>query len=63
MCILCFQILYVDGSEFKTDPISVLNTIQKFLGLDNVINYQNILKWVLYDLNVKYRSHNPAAAF
>ncbi|XP_067239310.1 bifunctional heparan sulfate N-deacetylase/N-sulfotransferase 1 [Chanodichthys erythropterus] len=37
------QILVVDGQTLKTDPASVMEKIQTFLGLENRVNYHKIL--------------------
>ncbi|XP_073777219.1 bifunctional heparan sulfate N-deacetylase/N-sulfotransferase 1 isoform X1 [Danio rerio] len=37
------QILVVDGQTLKTDPASVLDKIQTFLGLENRVDYHKIL--------------------
>uniref|UniRef100_A0A8C8E1B1 Bifunctional heparan sulfate N-deacetylase/N-sulfotransferase 1 n=1 Tax=Oryzias sinensis TaxID=183150 RepID=A0A8C8E1B1_9TELE len=37
------QLLVLDGQMLKTEPASVMDKIQKFLGLTNVINYHKIL--------------------
>lgn len=37
------QLLVLDGQMLKTEPASVMDKIQKFLGLANVINYHKIL--------------------
>ena len=42
--LLCFQILYVDGDNFKDNPVPVLAQVQKFLKLEQVIDYGQILK-------------------
>ncbi|MEQ2249535.1 Bifunctional heparan sulfate N-deacetylase/N-sulfotransferase 1, partial [Ilyodon furcidens] len=38
-----FQLLVLDGQILKSEPASVMDKIQKFLGLSNVINYHKIL--------------------
>lgn len=43
-CCLCLtQLLVLDGQMLKTEPASVMDKIQKFLGLANIINYHKIL--------------------
>ncbi|XP_061643626.1 bifunctional heparan sulfate N-deacetylase/N-sulfotransferase 1-like isoform X2 [Phyllopteryx taeniolatus] len=37
------QLLVLDGQMLKTEPSSVMDKIQKFLGLTNIINYHKIL--------------------
>ena len=37
------QVLVLDGQQLKTEPASVMDRIQKFLGLVNTVNYHNIL--------------------
>ncbi|XP_036431550.1 bifunctional heparan sulfate N-deacetylase/N-sulfotransferase 1 [Colossoma macropomum] len=37
------QIMVVDGQMLKTEPASVMDKVQKFLGLVNAINYHKIL--------------------
>lgn len=37
------QVLVLDGQMLKSEPASVMDKIQKFLGLPNVINYHKIL--------------------
>ncbi|CAB1337053.1 unnamed protein product, partial [Coregonus sp. 'balchen'] len=37
------QVLVLDGQQLKTEPASVMDRIQKFLGLVNIVNYHNIL--------------------
>uniref|UniRef100_A0A8C2JU68 Bifunctional heparan sulfate N-deacetylase/N-sulfotransferase 1 n=1 Tax=Cyprinus carpio TaxID=7962 RepID=A0A8C2JU68_CYPCA len=37
------QILVVDGQTLKTDPASVMQKIQTFLGLENQVDYHKIL--------------------
>ncbi|KAK7140938.1 hypothetical protein R3I93_015170 [Phoxinus phoxinus] len=37
------QILVVDGQRLKTDPASVMEKIQTFLGLENRVDYHKIL--------------------
>uniref|UniRef100_A0A8C1RE25 Bifunctional heparan sulfate N-deacetylase/N-sulfotransferase 1 n=1 Tax=Cyprinus carpio TaxID=7962 RepID=A0A8C1RE25_CYPCA len=37
------QILVVDGQRLKTDPASVMQKIQTFLGLENQVDYHKIL--------------------
>uniref|UniRef100_A0A8C1F3G0 Bifunctional heparan sulfate N-deacetylase/N-sulfotransferase 1 n=1 Tax=Cyprinus carpio carpio TaxID=630221 RepID=A0A8C1F3G0_CYPCA len=39
----CYQILVVDGQTLKTDPASVMEKIQTFLGLENRVDYRKIL--------------------
>uniref|UniRef100_A0AAR2IZ45 Bifunctional heparan sulfate N-deacetylase/N-sulfotransferase 1 n=1 Tax=Pygocentrus nattereri TaxID=42514 RepID=A0AAR2IZ45_PYGNA len=38
-----YQILVLDGQMLRTEPASVMDKIQKFLGLTNVLNYHKIL--------------------
>lgn len=49
-CLLLFvcltQLLVLDGQMLKTEPASVMDKIQKFLSLANIINYHKILAWV-----------------
>ena len=40
------QLLVLDGQMLKTEPASVMDKIQKFLSLANIINYHKILAWV-----------------
>ncbi|KAL0162377.1 hypothetical protein M9458_041773, partial [Cirrhinus mrigala] len=37
------QILVLDGQMLRTEPASVMDKIQKFLGLTNTLNYHKIL--------------------
>lgn len=37
------QILVLDGQILRTEPASVMDKIQKFLGLTNTLNYHKIL--------------------
>uniref|UniRef100_A0A8C7VU45 Bifunctional heparan sulfate N-deacetylase/N-sulfotransferase 1 n=1 Tax=Oncorhynchus mykiss TaxID=8022 RepID=A0A8C7VU45_ONCMY len=37
------QVLVLDGQQLKTEPASVMDRIQKFLGLVNTVNYHRIL--------------------
>ena len=37
------QLLVLDGQMLKTEPASIMDKIQKFLGLANTINYHKIL--------------------
>ncbi|CAB1325241.1 unnamed protein product [Coregonus sp. 'balchen'] len=37
------QVLVLDGQQLKTEPASVMDRIQKFLGLVNMVNYHRIL--------------------
>uniref|UniRef100_A0A8C1Y6E0 Bifunctional heparan sulfate N-deacetylase/N-sulfotransferase 1 n=1 Tax=Cyprinus carpio TaxID=7962 RepID=A0A8C1Y6E0_CYPCA len=39
----CYQILVVDGQTLKTDPASVMEKTQTFLGLENRVDYRKIL--------------------
>uniref|UniRef100_A0A3B3BE32 Bifunctional heparan sulfate N-deacetylase/N-sulfotransferase 1 n=1 Tax=Oryzias melastigma TaxID=30732 RepID=A0A3B3BE32_ORYME len=38
-----YQLLVLDGQMLKTEPASIMDKIQKFLGLTNIINYHKIL--------------------
>uniref|UniRef100_A0A8C2HXM5 Bifunctional heparan sulfate N-deacetylase/N-sulfotransferase 1 n=1 Tax=Cyprinus carpio TaxID=7962 RepID=A0A8C2HXM5_CYPCA len=38
-----YQILVLDGQMLRTEPASVMDKIQKFLGLTNTLNYHKIL--------------------
>uniref|UniRef100_A0A4W4GVM3 Bifunctional heparan sulfate N-deacetylase/N-sulfotransferase 1 n=1 Tax=Electrophorus electricus TaxID=8005 RepID=A0A4W4GVM3_ELEEL len=38
-----YQILVLDGQMLRTEPASIMDKIQKFLGLTNVLNYHKIL--------------------
>uniref|UniRef100_A0A8B9RDC6 Bifunctional heparan sulfate N-deacetylase/N-sulfotransferase 1 n=1 Tax=Astyanax mexicanus TaxID=7994 RepID=A0A8B9RDC6_ASTMX len=38
-----YQILVLDGQLLRTEPAAVMDKIQKFLGLTNVLNYHKIL--------------------
>lgn len=42
---MCFplKLLVLDGQMLKTEPASVMDKIQKYLGLANIINYHKIL--------------------
>ena len=40
---LFWQILVLDGQMLRTEPASVMDKIQKFLGLTNLLNYHKIL--------------------
>ncbi|XP_055744981.1 bifunctional heparan sulfate N-deacetylase/N-sulfotransferase 1-like isoform X2 [Salvelinus fontinalis] len=37
------QVLVLDGQQLKTEPASVMDKIQRFLGLVNTVNYHRIL--------------------
>lgn len=37
------QLLVLDGQMLKTEPASVMDKVQKFLSLTNIINYHKIL--------------------
>lgn len=37
------QLLVLDGQMLKTEPASIMDKIQKYLALVNVINYHKIL--------------------
>ncbi|XP_036380119.1 bifunctional heparan sulfate N-deacetylase/N-sulfotransferase 1-like [Megalops cyprinoides] len=37
------QVLVLDGQILRTEPASVMDKIQKFLGLANIVNYHKIL--------------------
>uniref|UniRef100_A0A8C6ML32 Bifunctional heparan sulfate N-deacetylase/N-sulfotransferase 1 n=1 Tax=Nothobranchius furzeri TaxID=105023 RepID=A0A8C6ML32_NOTFU len=38
-----YQLLVLDGQMLKTEPASIMDKIQKFLGLPNAVNYHKIL--------------------
>lgn len=40
------QLLVLDGQMLKTEPASVMDKVQKYLSLTNIINYHKILAWV-----------------
>lgn len=42
-----FQILVLDGKLLRTEPAKVMDTVQKFLGVTNTIDYHKTLAWVL----------------
>jgi heparan sulfate N-deacetylase/N-sulfotransferase NDST2 len=39
------QIYLVDGELLVTEPYTVLNRLQKFLSLENIVDYKRILKY------------------
>ena len=43
------QLLVLDGQMLKTEPASIMDKIQKYLSLVNVINYHKILACVSAD--------------
>lgn len=43
---LSTQLLVLDGQMLKTEPASVMDKVQKYLSLTNIINYHKILAWV-----------------
>ena len=45
-CLCLAQLLVLDGQMLKTEPASIMDKIQKFLSLTNIINYHKILAWV-----------------
>lgn len=42
--LLLFQILIVDGQELRHNPASVMDNIQKFLGVTPLFNYTQALR-------------------
>lgn len=38
-----FQILVLDGKLLRTEPAKVMDTVQKFLGVTNTIDYHKML--------------------
>lgn len=38
-----FQILVLDGKLLRTEPAKVMDTVQKFLGVTNTIDYHKTL--------------------
>lgn len=46
MFVSAAQLLVLDGQMLKTEPASVMDKVQKFLSLTNIINYHKILAWV-----------------
>lgn len=45
-CLHLTQLLVLDGQMLKTEPASIMDKVQKFLSLTNIINYHKILAWV-----------------
>ena len=43
MFVSAAQLLVLDGQMLKTEPASVMDKVQKFLSLTNIINYHKIL--------------------
>lgn len=42
--LLSFQLLIVDGQELRHNPASVMDNIQKFLGVTPLFNYTQALR-------------------
>ncbi len=44
LCTVFYQILLLDGEAVKENPVDVMNEVQKFLGLDPILDYSTMLK-------------------
>jgi len=42
--IYCSQILILDGDELKDTPVAVMERVQKFLGVEQYLDYSQVLR-------------------